>query len=74
VHRGKKAVLFDDIVGTRQRYRPDAQTKQRHEMRAAWLAWLEFGRHSKKNLRRPTEVLFGPLVLDWRGDSLRLVN
>jgi hypothetical protein len=28
----------------------------------------------EKNLRRPTEILFGPLVLDWRGDSLRLVN
>ena len=33
-----------------------------------------FGRHCEKNLRRPTEILFGPLVLDWRGDSLRLVN
>jgi hypothetical protein len=55
--------------------RPMASSVARaSKMRAVCLAWLEFGRHCEKNLRRPTEIPFGPLVLDWPGDSLRLVN
>jgi hypothetical protein len=69
----QKGFLFDGIVGTRQQYRPDVQAKQTRCERRALHGWNSADA-AKKNLRRPTEILFGPLVLDWRGDSLRLVN
>jgi hypothetical protein len=73
VQRGKKAVLFDDIGGTRQRYRPVAQTSSDTKCeRRALHGWNSAD--IRKKSAETTEILFGRLVLDWRGDSLRLVN
>jgi hypothetical protein len=74
-HRHNRPSHFDDIRHAPAVLAQDVQAKQtiarckRHASHGRNLADT-----AKKICGDPPEVLFDPLVLDWRGDSLRLVN